>query len=106
MLGGVDGTGQPCKSIEEKALIILNENPHYKRMELVDVPTCSVNTRKAMLIVDVKKKKKKDKEQEFLDKALIALEAGGMAAVKDLCRNTKGKTAYVLYAFIEEGLHK
>jgi len=59
-----------------------------------------------ILTVDLHKKKKKDKEQEFLDKALVALEAGGMAAVKDLCRNTKGKTPYILYSFIEDGLQK
>ena len=42
------------------------------------------------------------KDKRLFDMLKIAVEAGGWSAAKEVCRNTKGKTASVLYTFIDE----
>jgi len=46
------------------------------------------------------------KEDKLLEKVKVAVEEGGWEAAKEVCRNTKGKTAYTLYMFIDEVVQK
>ena len=46
------------------------------------------------------------KEDKLLEKVKVAVEEGGWEAAKEVCRNTKGKTAYALYMFIDEVVQK
>lgn len=48
----------------------------------------------------------KSMNDRLIESVLEALELSGYEAAKEVCRNTKGKTAATLYRFIDEGVLK
>jgi len=52
--------------------------------------------------IKIEKTPRITKEDLLLENIKEAVDAGGWEAAKELCRNTRGKTAFVLYQFIDE----
>lgn len=52
------------------------------------------------------KKSNKSKLDKLIDNCKEANEGGGLEAVKELCRNTKGEASAAIYFFIDEVLKK
>lgn len=50
--------------------------------------------------------KTRSREDKLLEKVKEATESGGWEAAKEVCRNTRGKSAFVLYKFIDTVIQK
>jgi hypothetical protein len=87
MVNGVDGNGDPCKSIGEKIKDILTKHPNYKYVNRVDIPSKYQNTREALLIVKVKKKGKK-KHEKILAEVERQLKANDRYCMVNSCEPT------------------
>jgi len=55
-----------------------------------------------MFKIKFEKVNRVSKEDQLLKNVKEAIEAGGWEAGKEVCRNTKGKSAAILYMFIDE----